>query len=106
MQNKQKLEVIFRENLKYYRIRSKLSQEKLSGLLSKNINYINMIERGKSIPPLPMIERIAEILNVEPHYFFIPLDYKESFDKIHFIEEASLQIANKTQEILFNLFNQ
>lgn len=65
-----------------------------------------MIEGGKSIPPLSMIERIAEILNVEPHYFFIPLDYKESFDKIHFIEEASLQIANKTQEILFNLFNQ
>ncbi len=102
---KHSIEETFRDNLRYYRIRAKLSQEKLSGLLDKNINYINMIEGGKSIPPLSMIEQIAIILNVEPHYFLIPADDKEAFDKIHFIEEASSQIANKTQEILFNLFN-
>ena len=97
------IESIFRDNLKFYRLRAKISQEKLSGLLDKNINYINTIEGGKSIPPLAMIEQIAEILKVEPHCFLMPMN-RPAFDKNRFIEEASSQIASKTQEILTALF--
>ena len=58
------LETVFRDNLRFYRQKSKLSQEKLSALLDKNINYINMIESGKSLPPITMIEEISKILNL------------------------------------------
>lgn len=102
---KKSLEAIFRENLRFYRQRAKLSQEKLSSLLDKNINYINMIEGGKSIPPLSMIEKIAEILQVEPSMFLIEQEKSDSFDKTAFIEEASEKIAEQSKEILRSLLS-
>ena len=100
---KPSLETVFRDNLKFYRRRAKLSQEKLSSLLDKNINYINMIEGGKSIPPLSVIEQIAEILQVEPHCFLDPREGVQPFDRLQFVEAASTQIAQQSREILLNL---
>ena len=99
------LETIFRENLRFYRQRAKLSQEKLSSLLDKNINYINMIESGKSLPPITMIEEIANILNVEPKCFLESLGNNEQnyFDKELFIKTAGVEIAKSTEEILRKL---
>ena len=98
------LEKIFVENLRFYRTRGRLSQEKLSALLDKNINYINMIEGGKSIPPLAMIEKIAEILNIEPYYFLIPHKETEAFNKNKFIDDASKLIEKDARKILSSLF--
>ncbi len=103
---KDSLETIFRENLRFYRNRSKLSQEKLSALLDKNINYINMIEGGKSIPPLSMIEKIADILDVAPYYFLISHENTKAFDTHRFINDASKLIEQNAREILSNLLNE
>lgn len=100
---KQALEEVFRENLKFYRQKAKISQEKLSAMLDKNINYIATIECGKSVPPLSVIEQIASILGIEPHYFFEPLDEIEPFDKKYFVQEAAKQVAEQTEMILSNL---
>lgn len=100
---KPSLETVFRDNLKFYRRRAKFSQEKLSSLLDKNINYINMIEGGKSIPPLSVIEQIAEILHVPPHCFLEPREESEAFDKLQFAETASTLIAERSREILLGL---
>lgn len=99
------LETVFRENLRFYRQKAKLSQEKLSALLDKNINYITIIESGKSLPPITMIEQIAEILRVEPKCFFDPLEKNEKnfINKEELIETAKKEIANSTEEILRNL---
>ena len=80
-----------------------MSQEKLSSVLDKNINYINMIESGKRVPPLSMIEQISSILETEPHYFLEPIEENSAFDKNSFIENASLQIAEKAKSILADL---
>lgn len=100
---KPSLETVFRDNLKFYRRRAKLSQEKLSSLLDKNINYINMIEGGKSIPPLSVIEQISELLQVEPHCFLEPREEAGSFDRLRFAEEASALIAQRSREVLLGL---
>lgn len=99
------LETVFRENLRFYRQKAKLSQEKLSALLDKNINYITIIESGKSLPPITMIEQIAEILRVEPKCFLEPLEKNEKnfINKEELIETAKKEIANSTEEILRNL---
>ncbi|MBQ9280596.1 MAG: helix-turn-helix transcriptional regulator [Treponema sp.] len=99
------LETVFRENLRFYRQKAKLSQEKLSALLDKNINYITIIESGKSLPPITMIEQIAEILRVEPKCFFDPLEKNEKkfFDKEAFIAQAKEQIAKSAEEVLQTL---
>ena len=99
------LETIFRENLRFYRQKSKLSQEKLSALLDKNINYINMIESGKSLPPITVIEQIAEILQVEPKCFLEPIEKEEAFfDKETLIMNTKDEIAKSSEEILRRLF--
>ncbi|MCR5062450.1 MAG: helix-turn-helix domain-containing protein [Treponema sp.] len=100
---RESLENLFIENLRYYRNRAKLSQEKLSALLDKNINYINMIEGGKSFPPLSMIEKIADILDIAPHYLFLPLEEEKAFDKKEFINIASKKIEDSAQDILQEL---
>lgn len=99
------LETVFRDNLRFYRQKSKLSQEKLSALLDKNINYINMIESGKSLPPITMIEEISKILNIEPKCFLEPLEKNEEkfINKEELIESAKKEIANSAEEILRNL---
>lgn len=99
------LEEIFRTNLRFYRQRAKLSQEKLSAKLDKNINYINMIEGKKSIPPLSMIEQIASILESPSYYLLKPLDEKHVLDKSKIIDDASKLIAEQIREILKNLLN-
>lgn len=75
------LEEIFRTNLRFYRQRAKLSQERLSAKLDKNINYINMIEGKKSIPPLSMIEQIASVLDIPSYYLLKPLNEEKTLDK-------------------------
>lgn len=99
------LETVFRDNLRFYRQKSNLSQEKLSALLDKNINYINMIESGKSLPPITMIGEIAKVLNIEPKCFLEPLEKnkEEYFNKEEFITTAKSEIAKFTEEILRKL---
>lgn len=99
----QSLEDVFRTNLRFFRQKAKLSQEKLSMLLDKNINYINMIEGGKSIPPLCVIEQIAKILNVKPNEFLLEHTLSNYFDKSAFINSASEQIVQKAKEVLTEL---
>lgn len=100
---KQPLETIFRENLRFYRQRKKISQEKLSALLDKNINYINMIEGGKSVPPLSVIEQIAAILEVEPHCLLEPHEKRSAFDKALFAQKAAELISDSARTILSGL---
>lgn len=99
------LETVFRDNLRFYRQKAKLSQERLSALLDKNINYINMIEGGKSLPPITMIERIANVLQVEPKCFFESSEKTEKayFDKEDFIRSAKSEIASGAENILRKL---
>ena len=97
------LEEIFRTNLRFYRQRAKLSQERLSAKLDKNINYINMIEGKKSIPPLSMIEQIASVLDIPSYYLLKPLNEEKTLDKSKVIEDASRLIAEQSKEILKNL---
>lgn len=99
------LEEIFRTNLRFYRQRAKLSQEKLSAKLDKNINYIYMIEGKKSIPPLPMIEQIASVLEIPSYYLLKPLNEEHVLDRNKIIDDASKLIAEQTREILKNLLN-
>ena len=70
MNSQQSLTDTFRRNLRFYRRKKGFSQEKLSELLDKNMNYINIIESGKSTPPLEMIEKIAYVLEIQPTTLF------------------------------------
>lgn len=62
---------IFSKNLKKYRIKKKLSQEKLAELCSFNRTYISSLERGIRTPSLKSIEIISEKLEIDVYLLFI-----------------------------------
>ena len=64
------LKQIFIQNLKEFRKKEGLSQMKLSELCNTSSGYIAEIEIGRKFPSLAMIEKIAEILKIEPFHLF------------------------------------
>jgi len=59
------LRKIFGKNVKYYRFRKDMTQEKLAELTDLSPRYISNIENGSGNVSLDTIELIAEALEVE-----------------------------------------
>lgn len=47
-------------NLKYYRYKSNLSQEKFAEALNTNLLYENQMEKGKRNPSLNMLDKMSK----------------------------------------------
>ena len=58
---------VFSQNLKYYRIKSNISQEKLSGIVGLTDKYISDLERQLYDPSLKTIDSLAKALNIETY---------------------------------------
>ena len=65
---------IFRHNLKYYRNKLGLTQDKLSELSGISSDYLSEIERGKRSPSFKRMDLIANALNIEVYLLFKPID--------------------------------
>ena len=65
------LKQIFIQNLRKFRIKKELSQMKMAELCETSQNYIGEIEIGRRFPSLKLIEKIGQVLGVEPYRFFI-----------------------------------
>ncbi len=63
---------IFRHNLRFYRNKLDLTQEKLSELSGISSDYLSEIERGKRTPSFKRIELIANALGVDVYKLFLP----------------------------------
>jgi transcriptional regulator with XRE-family HTH domain len=64
------LKQIFVQNLKEFRKKEGLSQMKLAEYCNTATSYIGEIEIGRRFPSMEMIEKIADILRIEPYRFF------------------------------------
>lgn len=60
------LRQIFRQNVKYYRKKYRLSQEKPAELAGLSTNYIGDIERTNRKVTIDTIEKISKALNIPP----------------------------------------
>ena len=65
------LKEIFVQNLKKFRKLEGISQMKLAEACGTDVSYIGQIEMGKRFPSIKLIEKIAEVLGVEPYRFFM-----------------------------------
>lgn len=63
---------IFRHNVKYYRYKLSLTQDKLSEITGISSDYLSEIERGKKTPSFKRIDLIAKALNIEVYQLFMP----------------------------------
>ena len=69
---------VFRENLKYYRKKMGISQEKLSELIGYGETYITEIESRRKFPKPETIDIIAQKLGIEPYELFKPIENAEA----------------------------
>lgn len=60
----------FGANVRYYRKKNNLTQEKLAELLDFSVNYVGMIERGERNSSLLTVYHIADTLNIPPKSLF------------------------------------
>ncbi|MCR5787932.1 MAG: helix-turn-helix domain-containing protein [Bacilli bacterium] len=64
-------------NIKYFRFKNNMSQEKLAELCSFSSRYMTDIERGMHCPTINKLEVIAKSLDVEPFELFQNHKYDE-----------------------------
>jgi transcriptional regulator with XRE-family HTH domain len=65
------LKQVFIKNLREFRKKEGLSQMKLAEYCDTATSYIGDIEIGRRFPSMELIEKIADILRIEPYRFFI-----------------------------------
>jgi len=64
------LKQVFIHNLREFRKKEGLSQMKLAEYCDTATSYIGDIEIGRRFPSIDMIEKIADVLRIEPYHFF------------------------------------
>jgi transcriptional regulator with XRE-family HTH domain len=62
---------IFASNMKKYRKKRQFSQMQLAELLNTTTSYIGEIEISRKKPSLDMVEKIADVLGIEPFRLFL-----------------------------------
>jgi transcriptional regulator with XRE-family HTH domain len=67
----ERLGKIFAKNMKEYRRKSGLTQEKLAEKVDVSTHHIGMIELARSFPTLDLVERIAGVLDIEIYRLFM-----------------------------------
>lgn len=75
------LKECFSMNLRWFRYKENLTQEKLAELSNLNPKYISDLERGKYSPSLAKIESLANALNIEPYELIKPIKDIENSKK-------------------------
>ncbi len=63
---------IIRNNIKYYRKEKNFTQERLSEISGISKDYLSEIERGKKIPSVRRLIKIAEVFEIEAYKLLMP----------------------------------
>ena len=97
-----KIQAVFSQNMKKFRKKAMLTQEKLAEMCETDHRYIGQIETGARCPSLEYVERIANALNVEPYLLF----YNGNKNENNEIVALSKEQKQKIKELLFENFSQ
>lgn len=92
------------ENIKKYRLKSKLTQEELASRLGKSKNVISNWERGDNKPDADIIEEICLIFNISPNQIYgwekQPQTIAAHFDGDTYTEDELQRIEEYKQLLL------
>ena len=92
------LKKTFIRNMKRIRALSGLSQLKLAELCDVSGNYIGIIESGRRFPSVEMIEKLAQVLKVQPYLFFFDGQTEKSAPVIP--EKIKLEIIYRLSSVI------
>jgi len=68
---------IFAANLRDYRRKKNLTQEKLAEKADMSLHYLATLELGNNFPSGEMLEKLATALDIQAFQFFYPLSTPE-----------------------------
>lgn len=96
-------------NVREYRLKANLSQDKLAELSGCCGSFIGKIENGKSLPSLDMVSKIAAALGVSAQQLLLETPNKQKSGYMQEIEERINRLPAATQieacESLSNLLS-
>jgi transcriptional regulator with XRE-family HTH domain len=95
------LKRIFILNLKKFRNQRGISQMKLAELCNTATNYIGEIEIGRRFPSLKLIEKIGQVLEIEPCRFFID-DSEKKLDELEETIDFLAKLPDTTRLSIIN----
>lgn len=84
------------ENIKKYRKNMKITQKQLAEKINKQDRTIQKYEKGDIIPPVPVLEEIAKVLNCKYVDLAISEDDWKRFSEMNEKEEMVKSINNIT----------
>lgn len=84
------LKKLFGSNIKKYRYKKKLTQEKFAELTDSNVNHISDIENGRYGTTFDKLEKFAEVLGVKPADLF-----KQDKKNINLLPRVDMVKKNK-----------
>jgi transcriptional regulator with XRE-family HTH domain len=96
------IQTVFTENMRKYRKKAKLTQEKLAEICGTDFRYIGQIETGARCPSLDYVERIANALKIAPYRLFYDENNKEDEEFMTLQKEQK----QKLKAMLFENFSQ
>lgn len=101
--NKNDIQQAVGKNIKTIRLAKGMTQEQLAEKLNRSVNFVSLIELGKSGMSVPTIIDICNVLDVSSESLFKGLlDYKiENKDK--FIIETISVLSNEDKDVVMNL---
>ena len=85
------------QNIRRYRQKANLSQEKLAEMCECCGSFIGKIENGKSLPSLDMLSKIAASLEVSAEQLLLETPYKHKTKYMQEIEERINRLPAATQ---------
>lgn len=83
----------FRSSVKYFRFKNKLSQEQLAELSDLTDKYISDIERGKTRSHFDVVDKMAEVFDVDVLELLTDKYYKDYADKKMKIDDIRGRIS-------------
>jgi transcriptional regulator with XRE-family HTH domain len=95
------LKKIFILNLKKFRNRRGVSQMKLAELCGTATNYIGEIEIGRRFPSLKLMEKLGQVLEIEPYLFFID----DSEKKLSELDATIDSLARLPEELRLHIIH-
>jgi len=96
------IQAVFTENMRKYRKKAKLTQEKLAEMCNTDFRYIGQIETGARCPSLDFVERIATALKIAPYRLF----YDENSNEDDGVVALQKEQKQKLKTMLFENFSQ
>lgn len=93
------LRKLISERVKYFRLKKKMSQEKLSEQAELEIKYINKLENQKYNLKIDTIEQIIKALDISYEEFF-NFNFTSSSDELNELLEAISSFKKEEQLII------